>query len=88
LVLQVETYLGKLSSDKAYKQEYTKLWNEQRRYWPCIGASCAAKQDVCMHQISGISNHRQDCHLCTMQLLAMAQPPSHSQSLCWLVSVR
>lgn len=28
---QVETYLSKLSSDKAYKQEYVKLWSEQRR---------------------------------------------------------
>lgn len=30
--VQVETYLGKLNSDKAYKQEYIKLWSEQRRY--------------------------------------------------------
>jgi hypothetical protein len=31
-VLQVETYLSKLGSDKAYKQDYIKLWSEQRRY--------------------------------------------------------
>lgn len=29
---QVETYMGKLNSDKAFKQEYIKLWSEQRRY--------------------------------------------------------
>jgi hypothetical protein len=32
MLVQVETYLGKLNSDKAYKQEYIKLWIEQRRY--------------------------------------------------------
>lgn len=30
-VAQVETYLTKLNTDKAFKQEYIKLWNEQRR---------------------------------------------------------
>jgi hypothetical protein len=31
-VPQVETYFAKFASDKAYKQEYIKLWGEQRRY--------------------------------------------------------
>lgn len=30
-VKKVESYLTKLSSDKAYKQDYIKLWSEQRR---------------------------------------------------------
>jgi hypothetical protein len=29
---QVETYLTKLNTDKGFKQEYVKLWSEQRRY--------------------------------------------------------
>jgi hypothetical protein len=31
MLVQVETYMGKLNSDKAFKQEYIKLWSEQRR---------------------------------------------------------
>jgi hypothetical protein len=28
---QVDTYMAKLTSDKAYRQEYLKLWKDQRK---------------------------------------------------------
>jgi hypothetical protein len=44
---QVESYQCKLNSDKAYRQEYIKLWTEQRRWVVAAAAIAGAGRWSC-----------------------------------------